>query len=278
MYIYHTGGRRVEYTNTSEQTEGLHILHAGGEATAPGHTFGPSVREYYLIHFIVRGKGVFYAENNRYALGGGECFLISPMQVTTYRADTEDPWQYYWIAFSGGEAKRLMRGVFALAPVARIDTFELVHLIRAFSEKTDDFTALDLLFRQSLYALLLSAYRPKEGSFGRSEAVESACRFIAANYDRPFDIAELAERLGYTRAYFTTLFTKAMGSAPHEYLTAYRLSRAKKLLRENPELNITEIALSVGFSGVERFSAVFKERFTLSPSQFRAKFVRSETV
>ena len=31
----------------------------GREACAPGHTFGPAVREYHLLHYVVRGTGVF---------------------------------------------------------------------------------------------------------------------------------------------------------------------------------------------------------------------------
>ena len=31
----------------------------GVEACAPGHSFGPAVREYFLLHYVVRGKGIF---------------------------------------------------------------------------------------------------------------------------------------------------------------------------------------------------------------------------
>ena len=61
---------------------------AGREDCAPSHKFGPHIRNYYLIHFVISGKGTFSTDRGEYALGKGEAFIIKPGEVTVYQADT----------------------------------------------------------------------------------------------------------------------------------------------------------------------------------------------
>ena len=83
----------------------LNPLFAGYDRCSPGHSFGPTVREYYLIHYIFEGRGTYWTEGKEYVLSAGECFLIKPGQVTRYQADMEDPWYYVWIGFEGSLAE-----------------------------------------------------------------------------------------------------------------------------------------------------------------------------
>ena len=71
----------------------------GVEACAPGHSFGPAVREYFLLHYVVRGKGIFRRGKREYTLQAGEIFVIRPGEVTYYEADMRDPWEYMWAGF-----------------------------------------------------------------------------------------------------------------------------------------------------------------------------------
>ena len=74
---------------------------AGKEDCMPSHRFGPHVRNYYLIHFVISGKGRYTTSRGEYTLGRGEAFLIKPGEVTVYEADAETPWTYVWVGFRG---------------------------------------------------------------------------------------------------------------------------------------------------------------------------------
>ena len=72
----------------------LNLYQYGWEQTEPLHSYGPYARNHYLFHYVISGKGLLFANEQEYAIEGGHGFLIAPGQVTTYRADEQEPWEY----------------------------------------------------------------------------------------------------------------------------------------------------------------------------------------
>ena len=87
---------------------GLFLTTFGHSVTGPGHRYGPAVRSYHLIHFILAGKGTFQANQHTYHLRAGQGFLIEPDYQTTYESDADDPWTYIWVAFNGSRAPEII--------------------------------------------------------------------------------------------------------------------------------------------------------------------------
>ncbi len=77
--------------------------------TASRATWGPGVRDHYLIHLVVAGKGVYQVNGAAYNLQEGDLFLAKPNQLITYAADETDPWEYYWVGFNGACANKLVQ-------------------------------------------------------------------------------------------------------------------------------------------------------------------------
>lgn len=256
------------YVTSDRRFSGLSLVDVGAHQTPPLHMYGPAVREYYLIHFIVGGRGTYLAGGKAYPLSAGDCFLIRPLEVTTYRSDEAEPWNYVWIGFTGDDAESLVRLAFGERRVSDYDR-ELVepfmYLLKSAKTRPDFFT---LKTESLLFALLASVHRPESGA-PRRNIVDDAVRYIETNYFRPFDITQLSRELGMSRSRFTTVFTEATGMSPYRYLTVYRIDRAAELFRRSAELTVTEAACSVGFSGVERFSEMFKKYKGVPPLQFR---------
>ena len=91
----------------------LTLYQYGGEVCKPSHLFGPATRNHYLFHYILKGKGILRAINDKgvdvsYRLKAGDGFMIFPGQITTYIADTHDPWEYMWIEFDGLRVKEAL--------------------------------------------------------------------------------------------------------------------------------------------------------------------------
>ena len=93
---------------------GLSITTFGKSHTYPGHYYGPAMRPYYLIHYILSGKGVFqsyHGDSRTYRLHQGQGFLIEPGFVNRYESDASEPWSYIWVAFSGSEARSIIEAL-----------------------------------------------------------------------------------------------------------------------------------------------------------------------
>ena len=64
------------------------------------------------------------------------------------------------------------------------------------------------------------------------------------------------------------LFRKYTGVSPAAYLSGLRLEHAAELLK-SPECSITETAFRCGFSNLAYFSRVFRQKYGLSPREYR---------
>lgn len=70
----------------------------------------------------------------------------------------------------------------------------------------------------------------------------------------------------------TNLFTKLKaitGQTPNDFILTIRLKKGALMLRNNPELNITEISDKIGFSSSRYFSKCFKDVYQISPLAYR---------
>ncbi len=243
------------------ETDPVYVREIGYHATPPSHTFGPATRQYYLLHLIESGKGEIEREGKTVPLSAGEAFLICPDEVTTYRADANEPWTYRWISFHGAFAKTLVEHTSSkLCMKCRKSGF--LALKNMFENRiSDPIGSLNTLFT------VLDAIKT-ESKTATADPVSVAMRYLENNYFEPVAIEELAFQLGFSRAYFSTLFHEKTGETPYAYLTKIRVQHAASFLAES-DRSVEEIGYSVGFSSLQRFSESFKKYTGLSPMQYR---------
>ena len=94
---------KQNYTNNIE----LSIFNCGLERCAPGQTWGPGIRDHYLIHLVVSGKGIFEVGGRTWEVSEGDLFFARPSQLIRYTADEQQPWEYSWVGFNGACAHKL---------------------------------------------------------------------------------------------------------------------------------------------------------------------------
>ena len=87
---------------------GLNVYNSGHQRCSGGHFWGPAVRNFYLIHLVVSGKGYYTLGNETYEVKKGSAFIIYPGTLVSYCADDNDPWEYCWVGFNGADASRLV--------------------------------------------------------------------------------------------------------------------------------------------------------------------------
>ena len=165
----------------------LRLACAGISHTHPGHKFGPSVRSYYLIHYIFDGCGTFFTNGTSYHLHKGQGFLIRPGTQTTYQADETDPWSYVWIGFAGTLAAETVQnaGITPHEPIFHTDASDEIRncittlLDHSHTSAADHFYSLACFYRFMSYIALANKERPpRRSTMTASMPRSSTCRII----------------------------------------------------------------------------------------------------
>ena len=157
--------------NISGESSSLSFGFAGREQCMGSHSFGPAKRAHYLIHFIIKGKGVFFADEKKYVLKQRDMFLIRPGETTFYYADEEDPWEYAWVAFVGSDAAQITESCgFACSPVATYpDSPELIESIDDIIRHMQSGDENDYYLLSRLYNIFYHLSRPVINTHGRRD-------------------------------------------------------------------------------------------------------------
>lgn len=125
--------------------------------------------------------------------------------------------------------------------------------------------------------------QPKEraipkGELGDFEMTASDRKFLADvdKYikdmmgDPDTSVESMSAHLCMSRVQLYKRMVSLTGTTPSEYLRAKRIKRAEELIHSD-ELNISEIAYTVGFNNPRYFSKYFQEAYGLTPSQYKKK-------
>ena len=265
----------------------LNLRQVGFDNPHPGYQYGPAIRDFYLIHIITKGKGVYNARGVDYPLQAGDAFLIHPNEITTYTADKEDPWQYCFFSFSGAMSRDLLpsMGFTNDNLTVTLTDHNIADLIMDCvttvdsTSSTDHMASLEHLFR-IVTAFSRSVHDESADEVQVNPYIQKAIAYIELNYTNNITVNDLAKALAIDRSYLYRVFKSGTGVSPKEYLNDYRLNAARQLL-ENTDHSISQIAFSSGFFSFSAFYRSFVQKYGVSPREYqytyRSKRESSET-
>lgn len=265
---------RYSFKDTLKENAGLSVYNTGYEQCSKNHSWGPALRDHYLIHLVESGKGTFTYNKVTYSLSAGDLFYVAPSQMAGYQADPHDPWSYSWVGFNGTDARRLMNmtGFSDQQPVLRADDLKTTtSLLRDIARCSGPTAADDSAMAGHLYLFLAHLMRSgskKTIANPHQSYVANALRFIQYNYAGDIGVNDIARYVGISRSQLYRAFLQDFGISPHTYLQKYRINEACSLLRD-PNLSIAEVAGSVGFNDPLYFSRVFKSIKQRTPSEYQ---------
>lgn len=265
----------------------MNVDECGIEQGIPGLGYNYEVLKNAVIHYVTKGYGTFKFNGKVFNLKQGDIFILLKGMQVEYVASIDDPWEYYWIGFSGSNANEyLNRTSITDSCVANCEEnskipqiiLNMCEISKTYNPSRSD----DILLLKELYSLLYALIEefPKPFEYKDKELhtyIQDALNFINSNYMHSITVQEIADYVNLSRSYLYKMFIKNLGISPQRYLINLRMYKATLLLK-GTKLPIGEVASSVGYSDSLLFSKTFSKHFSMSPLNYRNNQVNKPSI
>lgn len=265
----------------------MNVDECGIEQGIPGLGYNYEVLKNAVIHYVTKGYGTFKFNGKVFNLKQGDIFILLKGMQVEYVASIDDPWEYYWIGFSGSNANEyLNRTSITNSCVANCEEnskipqiiLNMCEISKTYNPSRSD----DILLLKELYSLLYALIEefPKPFEYKDKELhtyIRDALNFINSNYMHSITVQEIADYVNLSRSYLYKMFIKNLGISPQRYLINLRMYKATLLLK-GTKLPIGEVASSVGYSDSLLFSKTFSKHFSMSPLNYRNNQVNKTSI
>lgn len=286
------------YLPLSEQDEewGLSVLNAGCTSIKPNQLYpykdhpahhyfswenGRILNEYQLV-YITCGEGIFESSSMEKAtVKEGSVILLFPGEWHRYKPNKDTGWDEYWVGFKGQIADNIFQGSFFSRKEAVLFIGFKEGIVASLTEimeqtKREEPGYQPLISGAVLYMLGKIHTIHKQQKIQQADNVHiiinKAIVLLRSRMDEQIAMQGIAAELQVSYAWFRKMFKLYTGMAPQQYLIQLKIEKAKMLLNDLNK-SVKEIAYELNFEYPLNFSKLFKEKVGLSPEQYRKKFI-----
>ena len=266
----------------NRQIQDFYLCFCGYAKCEPLHSPGPGVRPNYVIHYILEGAGQYKVDGQRFHLEAGQGFILEPNVLTFYQADQTRPWSYVWVGFSGPRAPEYLSYlgfnhnhlIFKSSESERIRDLVFQMLGSGKNSPKNEFYLHGLFFE--FFSCLIDEDMPQQqedldhNRETTNRYLREAIAYIQQHFSEGLRVSDLADHVAVSRGYLYQIFNETLGMSPKQYLTNFCMTRATELLTLDDQ-PVEEVAKSCGYPNPVAFSALFRKRMGMSPTQYRTQ-------
>lgn len=105
-------------------------------------------------------------------------------------------------------------------------------------------------------------------SDNEDEVVRKVIKIIESSYANELDLKLVSKKINLSPYYIGSIFKKQIGKQFSQYLNDYRLDKSREILQTR-KIKVCELAEAVGIRNCSYFCTLFKNRFSISPSDYK---------
>jgi AraC-like DNA-binding protein len=231
--------------------------------------------EYQLL-FISRGEGVFESQRGgKKRILAGNVILTFPDDWHRYRPVLDTGWDQYWVGFRGSIADGILsRGILRPdSPVLTVGKNPLIlgsfdRLLQRLREEPPGYQQMMAGNILEMLGAATAAARLGRQPDAADDLVQRAKLLLDPSAESVMTVEEVAGEVGFSGAHFRRICKRHTGMSPYQYALHLRINRAREMLHSTG-LPIRQIAAQLGFDNPYHFSAAFKRKTGVSPTQWR---------
>jgi len=139
---------------------------------------------------------------------------------------------------------------------------ELIHQLDNFVSANDIINHLINYLSETFQSVL------DQRENAESKPITEAKKYINANFTEPITLEEVSQEVGFSSAYFSTMFKDKTGMSFTDYLFNKRMEEAKRQLRDTNN-KVSDICENIGYLDLKHFNKGFKKSTGLKPTEYR---------
>ena len=213
----------------------------------------------------------------------GDSIFVPAGQPTYWRCQGEDSYRQSLHIYLTPESIKQTAEAFEIDRIDFVDCFSkpdlhLQHIAMLLLAELKSGGMMGQLYVESLTQVLIihllrhysqsAPITTYENRALTSVQLQQAINYIHTHLNQELSLEQIAQVINISPTYFASLFKRATGTSPHQYVIGQRVERAKVMLSKT-ELTIADIALQVGFSSQSHFTQQFKRFTGMTPKQVR---------
>lgn len=240
----------------------------------------PSGLPVWQILYGASGTGNIQIEESRYNLGEGQIAVLPPHTGHQYES-AQNEWKVHFLGFDGNSCQKLLTdlglaqpGVYHLSHGEKASQAFLLHLKEIESVINSQIHLKYRVLSKELYSTLLDL---ASGSSLERTALwndpdglmSDVIEYLEKHCSEDISLMQIGEEFHLTPEYLCARFKNSTGETVGQYLKRVRIGRARILLMERPDLNLSRIGELCGYRSPSYFGKVFREMTGLTPQNFR---------
>ena len=252
----------------------LNMYYCGKREKTLNHSYGPMVRDHFLIVFVIEGNAVLHFRDETRALSAGDMLTMFPNEKIYYKVNSGEEWTIKWIGVHGELVYKYLKcigvtpdnPVFKTADITKIEEIlDKIFELSSKNEISDKIYCISLAHR--IFSILAKSVPQNSGY---RDYIAEAKQFMQMHYEYDISVSDVAKKLNFERSYFSKKFKEETGISPGEWIIELRIKKAKRLLKTT-DFSVKDIANSVGIGDSLYFSRLFRRKIGFSPTEYRRR-------
>jgi AraC family transcriptional regulator of arabinose operon len=235
--------------------------------------FSPNYNKFY---YICDGEGWIKIGNSQYKPKRGDLVFVPAGTMQSFSVTDGTPYTMYWCHFNSNIPFLQLFRWFGISNIITLNDFtDLQYYFQQLIENSAiNGPTTSLKIQSALFAIIayfieraIGEERNDLPSVSIGKLLDTV-NFIDANLSEEITIEQLSSIAHFHPNYLIRVFKRHLGKPPKRYIHERRLERAEHLLASS-DMTVYEVARKTGFNDVSYFSASFKKKSGVSPSEFR---------
>ena len=235
------------------------------------------------ILLIYEGAGIYIINSERYTAKKGDLILYNSCTVHDEFGGSGSDLCTYCVALSGlklvnfSQINKILPDIYSpILPCGDyfeefLQIFQIIERESLRPQGAEIATYLSMALVTKICKILKNHGVLQQNQ--KSSLSEQARKYIDSHYKEDLHLENIAKAT-YTNVYnLSRVFKSDIGISPMKYVILRRIGEAQNLLI-NTDMNITEIAMNVGYNNSNYFQNVFKDAMKMTPKEYRKKWTK----